>query len=363
MKKRLLAIFLAATLVLFFAGCDRTGKTDESGQPSEKSTPIEVWEELHGSFVREDSSQYNNAVLFMKYLSNNCAMFEFRLVEGSEEEDLAHDTLIYGVLIVDDGKGTFETIPDAFNPFTINFSLSEDGQRIIVTHSGDLSISPDGEYLFTDANLEVSSLSANTIIEHLPTASTSLNSTLGAYTINYPDALVSDWFYIVEVTFDDTGAVLAKFAIAKDLSAVFRIDDDIEPALIFGSAQPMMDAEIYILQEDEDAEELEESELIGEPNYEAQPLVFVELDSGIVLTPGATGKLIPLIPYELPYTLTATSTENSIATVDENGLVTAVSLGEATISGTLTVEDGTKEFSIDIIVEEASEQDDVEIIE
>lgn len=39
----------------------------------------------------------------------------------------------------------------------------------------------------------------------------------------------------MEATFDDTGVVLAKFLIAKDLSAVYRVDDDIDPFLIFGS--------------------------------------------------------------------------------------------------------------------------------
>ena len=39
----------------------------------------EDWEAIKGSFVRDDSSQYNNAVLQMKYLSNDCVMFEFRL--------------------------------------------------------------------------------------------------------------------------------------------------------------------------------------------------------------------------------------------------------------------------------------------
>ncbi|MDR1558211.1 MAG: Ig-like domain-containing protein [Clostridiales bacterium] len=370
MKKRFIVIFLVIAVALCFTGCkngNETGGTSPSPEtnlpsPSGQSpattnfgtgAPIEVWEAVHGSFVREDSSQYNNAVLMAKYLSDDCAMFEFRLMEGSEAEGEAHDTVICGVLIVDDsGTGFYETLPDAGNPFTINFNLSEDGQSVSITHTGELEISPDGVYNFTDAGLEVSDLSANAIIEHLPTAATSLNSNLGAYTVNYPDALVADWFYIVEAVFDDSGAVLAKFAIAKDLSAVFRIDDDIEPILIFGSAQPMMDAETYIYPEYEYFEEIGEDESIGERPFEPSPVAAVGLEDGVTMVAGSTNQLIASLPWELPHYITAESTDETVAVVDENGVVTAIAAGEATIFGTLSIEDGVKEFSIEIFVQD-----------
>lgn len=371
MKKSLFAVLLATIVALFLAGCNTTSPPLETGtsflpsETGESSLPSApppatfaldttgdpaVWEAVQGNFVREGSSQYNNAVLVMKYLSNDCVLFEFRLMEGSEAENEAHDTIVYGVMIVDDkGTGFYETLPNATAPFSISFAISEDGQRVTVVHSGELSISPDGEYSFTDASLEVSDLSANAIIEHLPTAATSLNSNLGVYTIHYPEALVADWFYIVEAALDDTGAILAKFAIAKDLSAVFRVDDDIEPVLIFGSAQPMMDAETYAWQKDAGMESTED-ESAGVPSSEPLPIVSVELQDGVAMPVGLSSRLDASLPWELPYSITAESSDKAVATVDVNGTITAISPGEATISGTITVEDGVKDFSIKILV-------------
>lgn len=374
MKKPLFVIFFATFIALCFTGCNRVPLSTQSSLPSliqtspdQPSTPsdpdtgagLAEWETVCGNFVRDGSSQYNNAVLLMKYLSNDCVLFEFRFMEGSEAEDEAHNILVYGVLIVDDeGVGFYETLPDAASPFSINFTISEDGQRVTVTHSGELSISPDGEYIFADASLEVSDLSANAIIEHLPTATTSLNSNLGAYTIKYPEALVSDWFYIVEAVFDDTGTVLAKFAIAKDLSVVFRVDDDIEPVLIFGSAQPMMDAETYVWP-GENMEVPKEDECIGAPSVEPRQIVSIELEDGVVMSIGSSNQLAASLPWNIPYSITAESSNKTVVTVDDKGVVRAIAPGVTTISGTIAVEDGVKEFSIeifvtDVLIEEAT---------
>lgn len=365
-------------VALIFSGCSQapiskpsSGVASESKPvPSvtktpalpEKSAPTEVWETISGSFTREASSQYNNATLQMKYLSNNCVMFEFNLMTGSESEDWADTLVLPFVLLVDedDGVGHYESDPEAKNPITIDFYLSENGKQITVTHTGEIPISPDGVYNFVDEGLEVSERSATAILDHLPTAATSLNSNNGSYTIQYPDELIADWFYPVEATFDDTGVVLAKFLIAKDLSAVYRVDDDIEPILIFGSAQPMMDSDIIPLKDEEISEEPSKDEESATVLEEARPVVSVKLENGVALTMGTTGKLVAIMPWELPYTLTAESSDPSVVTVDENGTITAVATGEATISGTILIDDGQKDFSIDVSVNEVSELNGVQ---
>ncbi len=371
MKKTLLVVFFAATIAICAIGCN----TMPSPQQSEASSSAElspasstdsnigIWEEMHASFTREDSSQYNNATLMMKYLDNSCALFEFRLMEGSEVEDFAVDTILSGVLTIgDDGTGTYETIPDAENPFSIHFTLSEDRQSVAVTHDGALLVSPDGRYLFVDHQIEVSDTSVGEILGFLPTAATSLNSTLGAYTIGYPDALISDWFYSVEAVFDDSGAVLAKFLIAKDLSAVFRTDDDIEPVMIFGTAQPMMEATIMKAVGSSSTEGGEGStgcSTDDEPTYEPSSLVTVTLDSGTYLTPGMSGKLTAFLPADLPYTLSAKSLDESVMFVDATGGVTAVGNGKTEIQCVITCEDGTATIHIPVCVTDTLEFDTV----
>lgn len=378
--KKYISLLLVILIAMLFAGCtgEKEPTISESMTPEastidvlkEPTTSVissvaqvsEQWEGMNATFAREDSSQYNNATLMMKYLDNDCILFEFRLMEGSESEDLVMDTIISGVLIIDDnGTGIYETIPDAENPFSIQFTLLEDEQTVVITHEGNLTVSPDGRYCFVEDYIEVSETSAGEILAFLPTAATSLNSNIGAYTINYPDAYIFDWFYSVEAVFNDSGAVLAKFLIAKDLSAVFRVDDDIEPVMIFGSAQSMMDAYVMEVMDIPSVEGYEE-DLTGSQDdsyYEPRQLIYVTLDSGAYMMPGTSGQLLAIIPADLPYTLTAKSLDTTVVVVDENQTVTAVGEGETEIKCIVTCEDGTAEISVPICVTNELEYDTV----
>jgi hypothetical protein len=275
-------------------------------------------------------------------------------MEGSEEQDRAVDTVIAGVMAInEDGSAVYETADEAENPQTITLTLTpaEDGLTADVIHSGEFNISPDGHYTFTEAYIEVSDVAAVSILEHLPTAATSLNHNNGEYTINFPDALISDWFYPAEAVFNDSGATLAKFLIAKDLSAVFRADDDIEPVLIYGSAQPMMDAYVMDTQfEENDAKEPQEGEAVSAPNCEPRMLVSVMLPNSAVMQIGATDTLEAVIPGDLPYAITAESQDNTIVTVDESGVVTAIAEGETVIDCVVTCEDGAANIGLAVTV-------------
>lgn len=213
---------------------------DEAVGQEQSSDFAGVWESISGSFAREDSSQYDNGTLLMKYLSDGCVLFELRLMRGSESEDQAETLELSSVLAAEeDGTASYEPESENTPPFHIGFSLSEDGEQVTVTHTGELSVSPDGVYDFIASDFEVSELSAAALLEYLPTATTSLNSNNGPYSFQYPEESDGDQFFPVQAVFDDTGAVLAKFLIAGDLSAVYRADDDIEPVLIFGKDDGM----------------------------------------------------------------------------------------------------------------------------
>lgn len=335
----LLAVLLALSMLL--AGCARTPASSDDG----------VWETVCGSYTWNESSQYTNSVLALMWLEEGSVLFEFNLMEGSEDEDSAIELTVSGVLNVQkDGSGIYEAASDdGESLLTIGFEISKDGKQVTVSHKGELPISPDGNYTFTNSGMEVSDYSATELVRYLPADATGLNTDLGAYTLNYPESLVSGWFYPIDATFDDSGEYLAKFIVAKDLSAVFRVDDDIEPVLIYGSAKPMMDAETWPEFDDEDYEGSEDEE-VGEISYDPYPLVSVGADNGTFLTVGESTTLLANLPWDLPFTLKAGSADTSIADVDENGVITAVTTGETSITGTLTVEDGVKEFEIIINV-------------
>ncbi|MDR0918018.1 MAG: hypothetical protein LBM93_02015 [Oscillospiraceae bacterium] len=286
-------------------------------------------------------------------------LFELKLMQGSEEEDDSYNTIVAGIMTLnEDGSATYETADNAENPQTINLTLkqTEEGLSADITSDGDFTISPDGHYDFIEGVIEVSEASAVALLEHLPTAATSLNSNNGEYTINYPDELISEWFYSAEAVFNDTGDTLAKFLIAKNLSAVFRVDDDIEPIMIYGSAQPMMDAYVMDLQEDNYVEE-DETDAVGGPTYVPRMLVQLSLPKGANMQTGTSDTLEVLLPYNLPYTLTAESEDDSIVTVDENNNVTAVAAGETFVNCTITCEDGVAIIGLMVYVTDILESE------
>ena len=97
--KLLLAVLLALSLLL--AGC------------ASKDAPLSdgVWETVCGSYAWDESSQYTNSVLSLMWLDYGCVLFEFNLMEGSEEEDSATELTVSGVLNVqEDGSGIYEIV-------------------------------------------------------------------------------------------------------------------------------------------------------------------------------------------------------------------------------------------------------------
>lgn len=262
--KKVRGIALAAVLslcTLFFTGCgnspvesvpaDAGEQATQEPEDTDMSTDSDrySWDGYFGTLTRRDSSQYSNAVMQVKGLGGSVVLFEFDIMEGSESEDNAGTFIIAGTMLTDDkGAGLYEGLnEDGTTAYSISFNRSEDGMLITVSHTGDLPMNPDGEYDWVDNDIESDAQLAMALLENLPTAATSLNSNIGAYTINYPEACVLNYFYPVTATFDDTGATLAEYLVCSDLSAVWRLDtEDGIPALIYGTAQDMLDAVVYL---------------------------------------------------------------------------------------------------------------------
>ncbi|MFT3983634.1 MAG: hypothetical protein QM697_06985 [Lachnospiraceae bacterium] len=315
------------------------------------------WGGFSSAFTRADGSQYNNATLQIKDLGDGAALFGFDMMEGSETEDSAEEMNISGVFVANsDLTGTYEAISETGETlYSIHFQLAEDGQILTVTHEGSIDLNPDGTYEWMDAFVQADEGMAIALIENLPTAATSLNGNLGAYTVSYQDSGVLDYFYPVTATFDDTGAVLADFLVTGDLTAVWRIDtEDGVPALLFGEAQTMLDQVVYW-----EPEESADSE--AETSPEASPLLDVMMENGTFLRPGTTGKLLLDSPYPFAFSIAEPlSVYDDVATVSEDGVVTAHSAGTTTITGTIVVEDGRRSFMMDITVGEEGEEPDAE---
>jgi hypothetical protein len=185
---------------------------------------------LNGSYSWDGSGQFTNKILRVKNLSDGIFLFEFEMDEGSETEGGNIGLIVPGIISVDEeGSGTYESLD---NPYVIGFSM-QPGEKINITHTGEIAIPPDGTYTFVESWVEFSPLAVAAMIEHLPTAATSLNSYNSGYVISCQEEPGADGFYLAEAASAD-GAVFAKFRVASDLSSVYRVDDDMEPVQIFG---------------------------------------------------------------------------------------------------------------------------------
>ena len=362
--KKVRGIALAAVLslcTLFFTGCgnspvesvpaDAGEQATQEPEDTDMSTDSDrySWDGYFGTLTRRDSSQYSNAVMQVKGLGGSVVLFEFDIMEGSESEDNAGTFIIAGTMLTDDkGAGLYEGLnEDGTTAYSISFNRSEDGMLITVSHTGDLPMNPDGEYDWVDNDIESDAQLAMALLENLPTAATSLNSNIGAYTINYPEACVLNYFYPVTATFDDTGATLAEYLVCSDLSAVWRLDtEDGIPALIYGTAQDMLDAVVYLA-----TPESESGDDEAQVSPEAIPLLDVMLEGSILMEPGASAKIVIDSPYPFASSLgQPLSSNEEVATVSEDGTVTAHQPGTTTIMADIVVEDGSRGFMLDITV-------------
>ncbi|HWQ75801.1 MAG TPA: Ig-like domain-containing protein [Syntrophomonas sp.] len=348
MMKRfhILLVVITMAALLFLTGCN--GKAAKTPAPAPENVS---WSGYFGTLVRQDSSQYNNAALQVKGLDDRVVLFAIDMMEGSESEERANSLQIAGTMLVEDnGSGLYECLQeDGSTAYSIRFDRSEDGQQITVTHTGDIPMNPDGNYDWVDFRIESDAGLAVALLENLPTAATSLNSNSGAYTINYPEESVLNYFYPVTATFDDTGAVLAEYLVCADLSAVWRLDtEDGIPALIYGTAQDMLDKVVYLEPESDPGDNGAE---YGSAEPGAMPLLGVVIEGGTLMAPGASAKIGLNSPYPFACSLDQPLSANeAVATVSKDGTVTAHSPGTTTITADIVVADGKRGFMLEITV-------------
>lgn len=327
-------------LAVLLSACGGKTAPQASGESDPSSTAAD-WKAAAGLYARADSNQFDHGLLQLKDLGQGTMLFEFALSEGSESADVMLESTFAGILQVDEkGVGQYETHIDAEYPGSVTFTVSEDGQTMTVKADGSFEISPAGQYQFSSDRLMFDSGSAICLLQTLPTAATSLRG--DEYTFGVPpEDTIDDWFYRMEVTRDDDNAMLAQFLVAQDFSAVFRADDDIEPVLIFGSVQPMLDA-LTPIQPSNPYAPME-----ADGQY---PYVYAYPVHGAAMDTGDTRQLLAVLPGGLPYQMTAEASDPSVAAVDENGVVTAIGSGAVTIRGQIIVADGTKPFALDMTV-------------
>ncbi len=121
--------------------------------PAWSATPAAQWDNVQGSYVHSESSQYSNGKLSLKPLSDSRVLFYFSMMAGSEKEDYSCDFDLAGVCLIDeDGVGTW-TDPDGEWQVTLTFTRQ--GNSIVVTQKGELPISVEGTYDFLEKSSDI----------------------------------------------------------------------------------------------------------------------------------------------------------------------------------------------------------------
>lgn len=310
------------------------------------------WHEVKGTYAKDDNSQYNNALLSLMYLDNDVVMFEFFIMEGSESEDTSKDFCLSGAFYVDDnGIGIYD------NPKTgnvkITFDLSDSG--VSVKQTGNLPFNVTGQYEFVEDYITVTQEAAIEILDQLSPAVTSFNQYNSDRKLVMSDETVDGWFYDIKAYLANTDTLFAEFYIAYDMSAVYRVDTD-TPILIWGSAQPMLDStyladceSIYGVISDESENTANENESENESDDDLQEVDYVSIyPQKDAIAVGNSTQTIVTVPGMLEYTLNCKSSNPEIAKIDDKGLITAVSEGEALISGVINIDGSEKTIEFNV---------------
>ncbi|MEM1485967.1 Ig-like domain-containing protein [Oscillospiraceae bacterium PP1C4] len=307
------------------------------------ATPAE-WHAIKGTYARDDNNQYSDGTLSLMYLDNDVVMFEFFMVEGSEGKDVSNNFCLAGAFYLDDnGIGIYQ------HPKTgdtkITFDLANG--KVTVKQTGKLPINVSGKYGFVESYIKVTENAAIEILEQLPTAVTSLNHNNGEYKLAMSEEMVDGWFYDVKANFVDTNALIAEFYIARDMSAVYRVDTD-TPILIWGSAQPMLGATYWADAESlfgttVDANSSNANDTKEDETYLKANFVSVTPQNDAIKI-GNSAPIIVTVPGALNYSLKCKSSNPAIAKVNDKGVITAVGSGKTVITVTVTIDKAKKSF-------------------
>ncbi len=182
--------------------------------------------------VRRGSTEISNALLALKRLSSELLLFELKLCERGEEEDIC------GIVDIAAGDEVEYTGADSGGTgYTLNFKF--ENEMVIIGSSEGVIIAPDGVYEYLEDGVRVKESAAVKLVESLPPVLTGLNSYNRPYTLTaewseLPEFPGINWYQLTALHTPDS-SIIAEFAVAVDLSSVYRIDTDLpEPVLIFG---------------------------------------------------------------------------------------------------------------------------------
>ena len=177
---------------------------------------------MQATYGKENNSQYTNASVSFLKLKNPTILFDFRLMEGSENRDKAYASNVAGIMIPNSSTSGAATIVVDGKKVELNFLLKDN--VVTVSQKGTLPINASGQYVFTSKDFRSSDKSIIALIESLPPSLTSLNVYNRPYRLEVIDKLTSTGDYEVKAIHEPSKKVFALFTVHPDLHSVYRED-------------------------------------------------------------------------------------------------------------------------------------------
>lgn len=277
--------------------------------------------------------------LTLQYVGQDTVVFAFLPSSG--------DPLAGVIPVGQDNVGVYQ---NEENGDQLAFAL--EGDRIVVSEVNTWPMAVAGTYVFQDAMVEANAQTAMALLAYLSPEITGLPPLKEAYRLEYGEEEIDTWFHELKAREADSDTVLARFYLAKDYSAIYRMDTNL-PTLIFGSAQSMLGQEGEVSVEEQNFATEEENKQ-GIEGMDAPILHDTRL---VVLTCrpkspliGETARVVVKTPGNLPYQVTVTSSNPDVVAVDEDGQLQVKKPGQTVISGKVTIYDGQKDVSFELTV-------------
>jgi len=352
MKKILLSIVFAIAMISL-AGCAKDKTSGESSATdsqasvtsaaSKQETSVSEEAKLPenaGDFASSDrmfawdqSSELYNITMGIFPVDDTKAVLQFSYFKGSEDDDIVSEA-IYSYTYELVNQATYRNEENGIEVF-----IDKDGNVTVTAAEGKLT-DIEGTYY---ASGGVGSPAKDTIIEFIRNIPGVDLGDFGKEGSNdeIEEYMTSDWFHEIYLVRDDE--IFKSFVATDDMSAICEVEDE-TAKVIYGSFETTMDRTVSYTVEsgDENSEEYHEVEI---------PVICPSVLDGTDLYVGQDSFIMVDVPWSLTESVSAVSSNPEVVSA-EGDFISAVAVGEATLTVDVTVAGCTRQYTIDVNVTE-----------
>lgn len=226
----ILALAMVASNTTIFTSTPAIAHAEAKAMDWDEQVAIEArcakWKYASGSYHWDKGSEFYHKTLQMVNITDRALVYELHLYQGNAEEETDKHLVYRGIINLDQQGVGHSYLGDK----EIHFDLEENRNYVVVTHEATtpFDIAPGGvmENIGEPSYyLEFFTL----VLEYLPEKATGLSADFSKYEfkeVHYKYATAySPGFTIIEARKKRNGKLVAKYAVADDMSEIYRDDN------------------------------------------------------------------------------------------------------------------------------------------